>query len=131
MGGIKSCLAKLVTHGVAWQSGNCTDVLCGLFFVLKQGETLETITTAAVCLFSAQPQLADQVPPLGHLPKILQAMNHKNNAIPKSAMRVIHILADNEVLGLQSVSNGIKFKVTLNKYLYCKKQRTTGRLVCL
>ncbi|XP_058039932.1 dnaJ homolog subfamily C member 13 isoform X7 [Ahaetulla prasina] len=61
------------------------------------GETLETITTATVCLFSAQPQLADQVPPLGHLPKILQAMNHKNNAIPKSAMRVIHILSDNEL----------------------------------
>ncbi|KAH0627267.1 hypothetical protein JD844_002784 [Phrynosoma platyrhinos] len=43
------------------------------------------------------PQLADQVPPLGHLPKILQGMNHKNNAIPKSAMRVIHILSDNEL----------------------------------
>lgn len=62
-----------------------------------QGETLETITTATVCLFSAQPQLADQVPPLGHLPKIVQAMNHKNNAIPKSAIRVLHILSDNEV----------------------------------
>ncbi|KAL7976783.1 hypothetical protein Chor_008732, partial [Crotalus horridus] len=61
------------------------------------GETLETITTATICLFNAQPQLADQVPPLGHLPKILQAMNHKNNAIPKSAMRVIHILSDNEL----------------------------------
>ncbi|KAM3822189.1 dnaJ homolog subfamily C member 13 isoform 2-T4 [Vipera latastei] len=61
------------------------------------GETLETITTATVCLFNAQPQLADQVPPLGHLPKILQAMNHKNNAIPKSAVRVIHILSDNEL----------------------------------
>ncbi|XP_026537495.1 dnaJ homolog subfamily C member 13 isoform X2 [Notechis scutatus] len=61
------------------------------------GETLETITTATVSLFSAQPQLADQVPPLGHLPKILQAMNHKNNAIPKSAMRVIHMLSDNEL----------------------------------
>lgn len=66
-----------------------------LFFL--QGETLETITTATVCLFSAQPQLADQVPPLGHLHKILQAMNHKNNAIPKSAIRVMHILSDNEV----------------------------------
>nr|XP_028605985.1 dnaJ homolog subfamily C member 13 isoform X3 [Podarcis muralis] len=61
------------------------------------GETLETLTTATVCLFSAQPQLADQVPPLGHLPKILQALNHKNNAIPKSAMRVIHMLSDNEL----------------------------------
>ncbi|EMP31570.1 DnaJ like protein subfamily C member 13 [Chelonia mydas] len=61
------------------------------------GETLETVTTATVCLFSTQPQLADQVPPLGHLPKILQALNHKNNAIPKSAVRVIHTLSDNEL----------------------------------
>ncbi|XP_053322304.1 dnaJ homolog subfamily C member 13 [Spea bombifrons] len=61
------------------------------------GETLETVTTAAVCLFSAQPQLLDQVPPLGHLPKILQAMSHKNNAIPKCAIRVIHTMTDNEL----------------------------------
>ncbi|XP_074170185.1 dnaJ homolog subfamily C member 13 [Rhinolophus sinicus] len=61
------------------------------------GETLETLTTATVCLFSAQPQLADQVPPLGHLPKVIQAMNHRNNAIPKSAIRVIHALSDNEL----------------------------------
>lgn len=53
---------------------------------------------ATVCLFSAQPQLANQVPPLGHLPKVLQAMNHRNNAIPKSAIRVVHALSDNEVL---------------------------------
>lgn len=71
-------------------------IFSGFAFFL-QGETLETITTATVCLFSAQPQLADQVPPLGHLHKIIQAMNHKNNAIPKSAIRVIHILSDNEV----------------------------------
>ncbi|OCT75945.1 dnaJ homolog subfamily C member 13 isoform X1 [Xenopus laevis] len=61
------------------------------------GETLETVTTATVCLFGAQPQLMDQVPPLGHLPKILQAMSHKNNAVPKCAIRVIHILTDNEL----------------------------------
>ncbi|XP_033855901.3 dnaJ homolog subfamily C member 13 isoform X1 [Acipenser ruthenus] len=61
------------------------------------GETLETITTATVCLFSTQTQLADQVPPLGHLPKILQALNHKNNTIPKSSIRIIHALSDNEI----------------------------------
>ncbi|XP_059584765.1 dnaJ homolog subfamily C member 13 isoform X1 [Alligator mississippiensis] len=80
------------------------------------GETLETITTATVCLFSAQPQLADQLPPLGHLPKIIQALNHKNNAIPKSAIRVIHILSDNELCvramaSLETISpliNGMK-----------------------
>ncbi|KAF6099113.1 DnaJ heat shock protein family (Hsp40) member C13 [Phyllostomus discolor] len=62
-----------------------------------KGETLETLTMATVCLFNAQPQLADQVPPLGHLPKVIQAMNHRNNAIPKSAIRVIHALSENEL----------------------------------
>uniref|UniRef100_A0A3P9HA59 DnaJ heat shock protein family (Hsp40) member C13 n=1 Tax=Oryzias latipes TaxID=8090 RepID=A0A3P9HA59_ORYLA len=61
------------------------------------GEALETVTTAAVCLFSTQSQLADQVPPLGHLPRIIAALNHKNNAIPKSSIRVIHVLSDNEL----------------------------------
>uniref|UniRef100_A0A3B5MEI1 J domain-containing protein n=1 Tax=Xiphophorus couchianus TaxID=32473 RepID=A0A3B5MEI1_9TELE len=61
------------------------------------GESLETITTAAVCLFSTQSHLADQVPPLGHLPRILAALNHKNNAVPKSSIRLIHVLSDNEL----------------------------------
>lgn len=70
--------------------------VCGLL----QGEALETLTTAAVCLFSTQTQLADQVPPLGHLPRILLALNHKNNAVPKSSIRLIHVLSDNEVRNL-------------------------------
>ncbi|KAG8009572.1 DnaJ-like protein subfamily C member 13, partial [Nibea albiflora] len=61
------------------------------------GEALETVTTAAVCLFSTQTQLADQVPPLGHLPRILAALNHKNNAVPKSSIRLLHVLSDNEL----------------------------------
>ncbi|XP_016394510.1 dnaJ homolog subfamily C member 13 [Sinocyclocheilus rhinocerous] len=61
------------------------------------GEALETVSTAAVCLFSTQTQLADQVPPLGHLPRVLTALNHKNNAVPKSAIRLIHVLSDNEL----------------------------------
>lgn len=61
------------------------------------GEALETVTTAAVCLFSTQSQLADQVPPLGHLPRVLAALNHKNNAVPKSSIRLIHVLSDNEL----------------------------------
>uniref|UniRef100_A0A8C4HCI4 J domain-containing protein n=1 Tax=Dicentrarchus labrax TaxID=13489 RepID=A0A8C4HCI4_DICLA len=61
------------------------------------GEALETVTTAAVCLFSTQSQLADQVPPLGHLPRVLAALNHKNNAVPKSSIRLLHVLSDNEL----------------------------------
>lgn len=61
------------------------------------GETLELVTTASVCLFHSQPQLADQVPPLGHLPKVITALNNQNNAIPKSSIRLIHALSDNEL----------------------------------
>ncbi|XP_039609400.1 dnaJ homolog subfamily C member 13 isoform X3 [Polypterus senegalus] len=82
------------------------------------GEELEIVTTATVCLFSAQSQLADQVPPLGHLPRILQGLNHKNNAIPKSSIRVIHVLSDNELCvramaSLETISplmNGMKIR---------------------
>lgn len=71
-----------------------------------QGEALETVTTASVCLFSTQSHLADQVPPLGHLPRVLSALNHKNNAVPKSSIRLIHVLSENEVRNkMQSFCN--------------------------
>lgn len=75
----------------------CLDLLYHSFHLVSQDEALETITTAAVCLFSTQTQLADQVPPLGHLPRILAALNHKNNTVPKSSIRLIHVLSENEV----------------------------------
>ncbi|KAJ8268464.1 hypothetical protein COCON_G00136360 [Conger conger] len=61
------------------------------------GEALEMVTTAAVCLFSTQTQLADQVPPLGHMPRVLGALGHKNNAVPKSCIRLIHALSENQL----------------------------------
>ncbi|KAJ8321004.1 hypothetical protein KUTeg_002591 [Tegillarca granosa] len=61
------------------------------------GEVLETVTTALVCLFSTQSSLLDQVPQLGYIPKIFQAMTHRNNAIPKSAIQVTHQLANNDI----------------------------------
>ena len=76
--------------------------ICGFL----QGEALETVTTAAVCLFSTQSQLADQVPPLGHLPRILAALNHKNNAVPKASIRLIHVLSDNEVSVVPCLNSG-------------------------
>lgn len=73
----------------------------------QQGEALETVTTAAVCLFSTQTQLCDQVPPLGHLPRILAALTHKNNAVPKSSIRLIHVLSDNEVCSQSRATTNI------------------------
>ncbi|CAH1789259.1 unnamed protein product [Owenia fusiformis] len=61
------------------------------------GDMLETITTAIVAFFSAQPAWLDQVPSLGHIPRIFQVMNSKNDAIPKSAIQVTHQLVQSDV----------------------------------
>lgn len=76
---------------------------------------METVTTACICLFTAQKSLADQVsvvsrvpfcfyvpfpfqvPPLGHIPRILARMKASNDAIPKSCVQVINVLAESEV----------------------------------
>ena len=62
-----------------------------------QGEILETVTQACVCLFTAQPSLADQVPPLGHIPRIFERMNSDNDIIPKACVEVVNVLAGSEV----------------------------------
>ena len=38
-----------------------------------------------------------QVPPLGHIPRILARMKASNEAIPKSCVQVINVLAESEV----------------------------------
>lgn len=50
-----------------------------------------------MCLFTVQSTLADQVPPLGHIPRILGRMKATNDAIPRSCAMVIHVLADSDV----------------------------------
>ena len=40
-----------------------------------------------------------QVPPLGHIPRILARMKASNDAIPKACMQVINVLAESEVRG--------------------------------
>ena len=68
-----------------------------IMIYLFQGEKLETVTTAVVCLFSTQTQLLDQVPQLGYIPKVFTAMKDRNTAVPKSAIQICHQLAGNEV----------------------------------
>ncbi|CAB3992239.1 dnaJ homolog subfamily C member 13-like [Paramuricea clavata] len=60
------------------------------------GQLLETFTQAVVSIFTVQPALADQMPSLGHLPVIFKCMKSTNDAIPRSAIQVIHILSSNE-----------------------------------
>lgn len=48
-----------------------------------------------MCLLNAQPNLADAVPVLGHIPKFFRQLA----AQPKSALRVLHQLSLSEVSG--------------------------------
>ncbi|CAG5130505.1 unnamed protein product, partial [Candidula unifasciata] len=65
--------------------------------VAFNGEMLETLTTAVVCLFQANSSLLDQVPSLGYIPRVFTAMVSKNNAVPKSAIQVAHQLSYSEL----------------------------------
>ena len=58
---------------------------------------METITSAIVAFFVAQPSMLDQIPNLGHIPKVFNAMTSRNDAIPKAALLVAHELAANDV----------------------------------
>ncbi|XP_072047448.1 dnaJ homolog subfamily C member 13-like isoform X2 [Amphiura filiformis] len=60
------------------------------------GDTLETVTSAVVALFNAQPALAEQVPQLGHLPTIMKSMRAKNDAIPRASILVVGSLVQSE-----------------------------------
>lgn len=59
----------------------------------KEKETLDLSTTALVALLSAQPNLADAVPVLGHIPKFFTQLTVQ----PKSALKVLHQLSLSEV----------------------------------
>ena len=62
-----------------------------------KGETLETVTTALVCLMSSQQTLLDYIPQLGYINKVFGVMSADNNAIPKAAIQLAHQFANNEV----------------------------------
>ena len=74
---------------------------------------------ACVCLFAAQPSLADQVPPLGHIPRIFERMNSDNDAIPKACVEVMNVLASSEVrIFLMLVMQGVIRNFSLLRNVY-------------
>jgi len=60
---------------------------------------LDLTTQALVCLLQAQPTLADQVPSLGHIPRLCRQMAAQNNkpSVYKTAILILHQLATSEV----------------------------------
>ena len=65
--------------------------------VFLQGDELETVTSAVVNLFKAQPNLASQLPQLGHIPTIIGAMKSKNTAIPRATIITVNSIVDDDV----------------------------------
>ncbi|XP_046608377.1 dnaJ homolog subfamily C member 13 isoform X1 [Neodiprion virginianus] len=62
-------------------------------------DLLELAAQALVCLLQAQPALADQVPSLGHIPKLCRQMSVPNSqpAVYKAAILILHQLAASEI----------------------------------
>ncbi|KAK0084129.1 hypothetical protein PV325_007587 [Microctonus aethiopoides] len=62
-------------------------------------DMLELTTQALVCLLQAQPTLADQVPSLGHIPRLCRQMSVRNSQPPvyKAAILILHQLATSEI----------------------------------
>ena len=55
------------------------------------------VTSGIVAFFMAQPAMLDQVPQLGHIPKLFKAMSSRNDSIPKTALQIVQQLSNSEV----------------------------------
>ncbi|XP_033628714.1 dnaJ homolog subfamily C member 13-like isoform X2 [Asterias rubens] len=69
------------------------------------GDELETVTSAVVNLFKAQPNLASQLPQLGHIPTIIGAMKSKNTAIPRATIITVNSIVDDDIC-VRSMAQG-------------------------
>lgn len=71
-----------------------------------QNDKLEIITLSIVKLLEVQPHLSDQVPALGHIPRLCFQLSLLSNPdVPKSVLMILHQLSLNEV--------------NLDYFLYC------------
>ena len=64
---------------------------------MDQVELLEMVTAGIVAFFIAQPAMLDQVPQLGHIPKVFKAMSARNDSIPKVALQIVQQLSNSPV----------------------------------
>ena len=63
---------------------------------MQEGEVLEQLTQGLVQLFNAQPLLLDNVPTMGSLPQVIQALNSKKDQIVGSGLQVVNQIVNNE-----------------------------------
>jgi len=71
--------------------------VCNWLNVDHQMELLEMVTSGIVAFFTAQPAMLEQVPQLGHVPKLFKAMSSRNDSIPKTALQIVQQLSNSEV----------------------------------
>jgi DnaJ family protein C protein 13 len=88
---------------------------------------LETVTAGIVAFFAAQPAMLDQVPQLGHIPKIFKAMSSRTDCIPKSSLQIVQQLAASEVC--LRFTNTVTVCVDRCHYKKLKKDRI--ELICI
>lgn len=78
-----------------------TELLDKLIAVMSKdninNELLETLTQALVCLLVAQPSLLDQVPALGHIPRVLQIMVRPDDAVAGSCLQIVRQLSNSDI----------------------------------
>lgn len=69
------------------------------FWCKLQEDKLEMCTNALCALLQAQPALTDQVPSLGHIPRLCKQLGSHtdHNIVHKAAILVLHQLALSEV----------------------------------
>lgn len=74
---------------------------------------LELATQALVCLLQAQPTLADQVPSLGHIPRLCRQMAIQNSqpSVYKTAILILHQLATSEVSNFCRILSIVTFLI--------------------
>jgi len=65
------------------------------------------VTSGIVAFFSAQPAMLDQVPQLGHIPKVFKAMSSRNDSIPKTALQIVQQLSNSEVCMSSCLSTSV------------------------
>jgi DnaJ homolog subfamily C member 13 len=63
---------------------------------LEEGERLEQLTRALALLFNSQPLLLENIPSMGTLPQLLQALSSKKDSIAGSALQVLNQVVGND-----------------------------------
>nr|CAD7257436.1 unnamed protein product [Timema shepardi] len=97
-------------------------------------DLLELATSALVSLLQAQPALADQVPSLGHIPRLCRQMVSckQHSDVPKAAILVLHQLATSEVciqaMGHTECINPLKKSMQARKDMIGVACETLNRL---